>query len=621
MKKIFDYIKLHKMYSVIILVILFLVVYFAWGKIFSTTAVVRYVTAQAEKGTLLSSITGTGQVSTLNQLNIKPLASGIVKSVNVKAGDIVKANQILLTLDQSKAYFTLSQAQSAVASAQANYNALMNVPQKDLNTFLNAVKSAELDLAKTKNDSNSSIIVAENTVVTAQQNLKLAVGGENSDIVNSAYQDAVFYLNNLSVKLHDTLNEVDSILGIDNPLINDSFEQILSTLDESKLTIANRDYYPAKDTTIIVQKTANSLTINSSHSEVDQTLVLAGDALQKMSDLLTTMTDMLNATPAVGNLTQTELDSLKSSISSARTTINSQYTSLLSQKESLTDAKNSYTNYQIAYDKAVRDLATAKLNAEVSINTKEVALQTAKDNLNEKQNPSEDDIRITQTKLASAQNQLASAVEDYNNMIIRAPFEGEVAEISVLRGDQIGESTSVATLITEQKIVEIPLNEVDIAKIKLGQKASLNFDAFSDLTITGQVIEIDTLSTVSQGVVSYNIKIAFDVQDERVKPGMSVSASIILSSKPDVLLVPTGAVKTQNGANYVEVLVNNLPVQKNVEIGEEGDTMTEILSGLTEGEEIITQKITTSATTVSAGTPAFGGGNSALRTLGGGGGR
>jgi len=616
MRKIFNYFLNHKVYSLIVLVVILLVSYFVWGKIFPASATVRYVTTKAEKGTLLSSITGTGQVSTLNQLDIKPLASGIVKSVNVKAGDKVKANQILFTLDQSKSYFTLSQAQSSVASAEADYNKLVAVPTSDLNTYLNAVKSAELDLAKTKNDSNSSIIVAENNVTTAQQNLKLAEGGENSQVVDSAYQDAALFLNSLSVKLDDTLQEVDNILGIDNALINDSFESILSTLDDSKLTTANKDYYPAKDAKLAMQKMADNLSIKSNHNDIDETLVLADTALNKMAQLLTDMTAMLSVTPALGNLSQTELDTFKSTISSARSSINTQITSLLSQKDSIVNAKDSYTNYQIAYDKTVRDLATAKLNVEVSINSKQVALQTAQDNLYNKQNPSVDDVRIAKTKLASAQNQLASAVEDYNNMIIRAPFEGEVADLKVLRGDQIGESTSAATLITEQKIVEIPLNEVDIAKVKLGQKASLTFDAFSDLIITGEVIEIDTLSTVSQGVVSYNIKIAFDVQDERVKPGMSVSASIILSSKANVLLVPTTAVKTQNVTSYVEILENNLPIQKNVEVGEEGDTMIEILSGINEGEEVITQKITTSATTASAITPT---GGNALRSLGGGG--
>ena len=99
-------------------------------------------------------------------------------------------------------------------------------------------------------------------------------------------------------------------------------------------------------------------------------------------------------------------------------------------------------------------------------------------------------------------------------------------------------------LITKQKIAEISLNEVDAAKVKVGQKVTLTFDAIDGLSITGEVSEIDALGTVSQGVVTYGVKIAFDTQDERVKSGMSVSAAIITDVKQNVLLVPNAAVKS-----------------------------------------------------------------------------
>ena len=105
-----------------------------------------------------------------------------------------------------------------------------------------------------------------------------------------------------------------------------------------------------------------------------------------------------------------------------------------------------------------------------------------------------------------------------------------------------------------------------MAKVKVGQKVTLTFDAIEDLSITGEVAEIDTLGTVSQGVVNYAVKIVFDTQDERVKSGMSVSAAIITDVKQDVLLVPNAAVKS-NDEQYVEVLENNIPRNQTVETG------------------------------------------------------
>ena len=67
--------------------------------------------------------------------------------------------------------------------------------------------------------------------------------------------------------------------------------------------------------------------------------------------------------------------------------------------------------------------------------------------------------------------------------------------------------------------------------------------------MSGVVTEIDPIGAISQGVVTYDIKINFDVVDERVKPSMSVSAAIITDTKQNVLVVPNSAVKSKNGSS------------------------------------------------------------------------
>jgi hypothetical protein len=106
------------------------------------------------------------------------------------------------------------------------------------------------------------------------------------------------------------------------------------------------------------------------------------------------------------------------------------------------------------------------------------------------------------------------------------------------------------------------------------------------------------MGTVSQGVVTYNITISFDAQEDSVKPGMSVSAAIITEAKQDVIIVSSSALKSSGDIQYVEVLVDNAPQSKTVETGLSNDTMTEITSGLSEGDQVITQ--TVAASTASA---------------------
>ena len=107
--------------------------------------------------------------------------------------------------------------------------------------------------------------------------------------------------------------------------------------------------------------------------------------------------------------------------------------------------------------------------------------------------------------------------------------------------------------------------------------------------------------TVSSGVVSYGVKIAFDVQDDRVKPGMSLSVAIITESKQNVLLVPSSAVKTSNGSSFVEILVNGTPQRTAVTTGSSSDTMIEITDGLAEGDSVVTQTVSSASTTQSSG--------------------
>jgi multidrug efflux pump subunit AcrA (membrane-fusion protein) len=126
--------------------------------------------------------------------------------------------------------------------------------------------------------------------------------------------------------------------------------------------------------------------------------------------------------------------------------------------------------------------------------------------------------------------------------------------VNVQTNDNASSGTAVATLITNETYAELSLNEVDAAKVKAGQKVSLTFDAVDGLTIPGTVAEIDSVGTVSSGVVTYDVKISFDKQDARVKPGMTVNATITTDSADNVLIVPASAVTTTGGRSFVQVV-------------------------------------------------------------------
>ncbi len=269
-------------------------------------------------------------------------------------------------------------------------------------------------------------------------------------------------------------------------------------------------------------------------------------------------------------------------------------------------------------------------------------LTTDQANFDLKQAPATpSDLASAEASLQNAKGSLESAQNNYNNNIITAPFEGLIGGLALNKGDQASSGTAIATLITPQKITVIPLNEVDASKVKVGQKVVLIFDAIPDLEITGKVTEIDPLGTVSQGVVNYNVKIAFDIQDDRIKPNMSVNASIIVDVAQDVLVVPNEALKNQGNSSYVQVAdattgtsteslltssgveLPTPPASKTVQTGLSNDTETEITGGLSEGDLIVIRTtggiaVAKTTTTAQSGLNLLGGGNNRGGGVGGG---
>lgn len=259
------------------------------------------------------------------------------------------------------------------------------------------------------------------------------------------------------------------------------------------------------------------------------------------------------------------------------------------------------------------------------------------------------DQKVTATDLAvqAAQVNVNSANADYQNQketaakrTVKAPMDGTITTLNITNGDQLsasgstssstsgssgssgsssssssgssGNSSSTSTGSTSSSSAPIiiddlsslkasvSINEVDASKVQKDQKVSMTFDAIEGLTLTGKVEQISTAGANSSGVVTYPATISFDSLDGKVKPQMSVTATITTDVKQDVLMVPNTAVKTQNDTHYIQIMQNGTPVQQDVKIGSANDTYTEITEGLKEGDTVVTQTIKAGATTTAA---------------------
>jgi multidrug efflux pump subunit AcrA (membrane-fusion protein) len=213
--------------------------------------------------------------------------------------------------------------------------------------------------------------------------------------------------------------------------------------------------------------------------------------------------------------------------------------------------------------------------------------------------------------ISQAQTSVSQAWLNYQQTsdTVYAPISGKITGLSLQPGSVITSSensTKLANVITSAvPTVKANITEIDVGKLKVGQKATVTFDALPDQTFVGSVTSIDTVGQVSSGVTSYPITVSLSDANPNILPNMAATANIQLESKNDVVFVPNAAVLRQGQSPMVRVMKSGKPQVVTVETGMTTDTQTEIISGLLEGEVVITGTTTPSTRTSTTGTSPF----------------
>lgn len=523
MKRIKHFIITRKILSTVIVVVLLLISYLIYSNYKSGSTATSYVFAKAEIKDIVTTISGTGQVSAANQIDIKSKVSGDIVYLNKEI------NGTNITKDTLIAKIDARDAEIALENARIAYEKL--VKPADKSTLLQSASNLNDALATNKKSYEDAFNAITNSLV----DFPTIING-----INSMLYDRTGYLESENVRsvgviAIDYRNKAG--LSFDKAKRRyDLFQTQYKTLSRNDATttvesFVNDAYLLARDISEAVKNTQNTV-----------------EYIRKQKN------DSTGDTPA-------------SNLTSWTSTINSNLTDLLNAKTLILSS--------------IQDIE--QRNVELN------ELVSGADEL---------DIRSQQLNLRQKEY-------DYQNYFIRAPFDGVLARLSVKSTDSVSSGTVIGTMVSSQKISNITLNEVDVAKVKVGQKVKLTFDAIDGLTIDGTVSTVDLVGTVSQGVVNYNVEIAHDTQDERVKSGMSVSASIIVDKKENVLTVPNSAIKTQLRTNYVELYAGastTPPIQRKVQVGVTNDTLTEIISGINAGDRVVTRTINSTASKATAPT-------------------
>lgn len=284
------------------------------------------------------------------------------------------------------------------------------------------------------------------------------------------------------------------------------------------------------------------------------------------------------------------------------------------KRQALLDAKNT-KNYK---DNNTKNPATGKDYTELEKQSIDDAIVLAeKDFSTAEKKYKEADIAVS-----AANAQVRSAQLSYQatqDVIVKAPTSGTVTNLSYKVGDQVttgagstssfaagagaaggasaaglSAGTSSTPVLTIANLVhysiKLPINEVDIPKLKVAQHAEITLDAFPGRAFDGIISHVDAVGTNTQGVVTYNVVIDITDPISAIRPGMTANVDISVDKVTNVLTVSNGAVKPYKGGRAVRVIdpgtkeIKYIPV----ELGLKGDDRTEIKKGVTEGQEVIT---------------------------------
>ena len=262
--------------------------------------------------------------------------------------------------------------------------------------------------------------------------------------------------------------------------------------------------------------------------------------------------------------------------------LNTAKANLASSESSMAYEKANYNRYKTLYDKGL-----------VSADEYESALLSYR--------KAKEDVSTKRESVNKAQTNLGYAT-------ITSPIDGVVLSKSVEEGQTVAASFntpelfSIAQDLTDMRVIA-DIDEADIGGVKEGQRVSFTVDAFPDDHFEGHVTQVRQQATTESNVVTYEVVISAPNNDLKLKPGLTANVTIFTLEKNDVLAVPSKALRfipTEallekgqtisdcEGDHKLWTLDGNTFKAHKVEVGTTNGIMTEIVSGISEGTEVLT---------------------------------
>ncbi|HSM91537.1 MAG TPA: efflux RND transporter periplasmic adaptor subunit [Anaeromyxobacteraceae bacterium] len=235
-------------------------------------------------------------------------------------------------------------------------------------------------------------------------------------------------------------------------------------------------------------------------------------------------------------------------------------------------------------DRAQRDLAVAQAKRAAARSRLDLARRRYVD----------EDVLLADARVKQAEATLAEAQALVSFATLTAPIDGVIAQVSTQEGETVSAGMSAPTFVTlidlDRLEVAAYVDEVDVGRVRVGQRATFTVDAFPGEEFAGTVTAIYPRAVIQSNVVNYITTVAIENPGGKLKPDMTANVTVSLDERRGVLAVPDRALRRERGRTVVYVASGGGAEPREVKVGLRGGGMAEIVSGLAEGERVQIQE-------------------------------
>jgi HlyD family secretion protein len=525
-----------------------------------------YETAKVERGDVISSVSATGVIQPLTTVEIKSNVGGRIDELPVELGDVVKKGQLIAKIDPTDSRTQLDQA-------DARYKA--SVARLD---------QARVNVELQKAQSKSQIAQAEQSLHSARARLAQALRQYR---VQPALTEA-----NIAQAKANLKSSEDSLRRLKEAMIPQGRASAMATKNQAEANLEEAKKNVERQRELLAKGFVPPSTVDAAVARYE-TLKAQLDAASRKVE---TMDDEFSA----------EAAEAEARVAQARAQLRTAEENTVQNEI----RRQEYLSAQAAVKEAEAQLHLARANEQqIAVKLREIDTALS-------------DIVSNKAALAQAQTNMryTTIVAPRNGVVLQKPVEqGTVIASS---RSSVGSGPTIVVLgDISRMFILCQVDETDIASVAEGQSCDITVDAYPNELFEGKVTRIDPQAKVEQNVTTIPVTVEIDSPDARLKPGMNASVEFIVARHESVLTVPNEAIRETDGRSTVQVMVNGKPENRDVQVGIAGPDTTEIVSGLKEGEEIVTRVIEPEQPQARAGQSPFQQNFRGPRTPGGGGGR